>query len=132
MSFNLSARSRSRLIGVHADLVKVVERAITITIVDFSVVEGLRTLAKQAEYFKKGKSMTMNSRHLTGHAVDLAPWMMVDGRMTIDWESDAGWEAVADAMKSSAYVLNVPLEWGGDWKKFVDKPHFQLSRDTYP
>jgi peptidoglycan L-alanyl-D-glutamate endopeptidase CwlK len=74
----------------------------------------------------------MNSRHLTGHAVDLAPWMMVDGRMTIDWESDAGWEAVADAMKSSAYALNVPLEWGGDWKKFVDKPHFQLSRDTHP
>jgi peptidoglycan L-alanyl-D-glutamate endopeptidase CwlK len=132
MSFSLSARSRTRLLGVHPDLVRVVERAITITLVDFSVVEGLRTLAKQAEYFKKGKSMTMNSRHLTGHAVDLAPWMMVDGKMTIDWESEAGWEAVADAMKSSAYALNVPLTWGGDWRRFVDKPHFELSRDVYP
>ena len=132
MSFKLSARSRARLAGVHPDLVKVVERAITVTIVDFSVVEGVRTLAKQLEYYRKGKSMTMNSRHLTGHAVDLAPWMMVDGKMTIDWESEAGWEAVADAMKSSAYALIVPLTWGGDWKRFVDSPHFELNRDTYP
>jgi peptidoglycan LD-endopeptidase CwlK len=132
MSFTLSTRSRARLIGVHPDLVKVVERAITVTLVDFSVVEGVRTLAKQAEYFRKGKSMTMNSRHLTGHAVDLAPWMMVDGRMTIDWTSDAGWEALADAMKSSAYALSVPITWGGDWRRFVDKPHFELDRSTYP
>jgi peptidoglycan LD-endopeptidase CwlK len=132
MSFTLSTRSRARLIGVHPDLVRVVERAITVTLVDFSVVEGIRTLAKQAEYFRKGKSMTMNSRHLTGHAVDLAPWMMVDGKLTIDWTSDAGWEAIADAMKSSAYALGVPIEWGGDWTKFVDKPHWQLARSTYP
>jgi peptidoglycan L-alanyl-D-glutamate endopeptidase CwlK len=132
VSFTLSTRSRARLIGVHPDLVRVVERAITVTLVDFSVVEGVRTLAKQAEYFRKGKSMTMNSRHLTGHAVDLAPWMMVDGKMTIDWNSDAGWEALADAMKSSAYALSVPITWGGDWRHFVDKPHFELSRDTYP
>lgn len=132
MSFTLSTRSRARLIGVHPDLVRIVERAITRTIVDFSVVEGVRTLAKQMEYFKKGKSMTMRSRHLTGHAVDLAPWMMVEGKPTIDWTSDAGWEAVADAMKSSAYDLGIPLEWGGDWKKFVDKPHWQLPWSAYP
>lgn len=131
MSFKLSARSRARLIGVHPDLVRVVERAITVTLVDFSVVEGVRTLAKQMEYFKKGKSMTMRSRHLTGHAVDLAPWMMVNGVMTIDWESDAGWEALADAMKSSAYALSVPVEWGGDWK-WRDAPHWQLSWGEYP
>lgn len=131
MSFNLSARSRARLLGVHPDLVRVVKRAITVTVVDFSVVEGVRTLAKQLEYFNKGKSKTMHSRHLTGHAVDLAPWMMVNGVLTIDWESAAGWEALADAMKSSAYDLNVPLEWGGDWK-WRDAPHFQLPWSSHP
>lgn len=128
MSFKLSARSRARLLGVHPDLVRVVERAITVTLVDFSVVEGVRTLAKQLEYFRKGKSMTMHSRHLTGHAIDLAPW--VNG--TIEWDNDAAWEAIADAMKSSAYDLSVPITWGGDWQRFVDKPHFELSRDIYP
>ena len=128
MSFKLSARSRARLIGVHPDLVRVVERAITVTIFDFCVIEGVRTLAKQAEYYRKGKSMTMNSRHLTGHAVDLAPW--VNG--TIEWNSDAAWEGIADAMKSASGDLGISVEWGGDWQRFVDKPHFQLSRGTHP
>ena len=127
MSFKLSSRSKDRLIGVHPDLVKVVERAITITLFDFSVVEGVRSLKKQLEYFRKGKSMTMHSRHLTGHAVDLAPW--VNG--TINWEDDAAWEGIADAMKSSAYDLNVKLTWGGDWQRFVDRPHFELSWSAY-
>jgi peptidoglycan L-alanyl-D-glutamate endopeptidase CwlK len=126
MSFKLSTRSRSRLIGVHPDLVRVVERAITITVVDFSVVEGVRTLAKQREYFLKGKSKTMNSRHLTGHAVDLAPW--IDGE--INWD-DEKFLPVADAMKSSAYALGVPLEWGFDLWRW-DSPHFQLPWSAYP
>lgn len=127
MSFRLSARSRARLIGVHPDLVEVVEAAIQITKVDFSVVEGLRTYAKQLEYFTKGKSRTMRSRHLTGHAVDLAPW--IGG--TIDWENEAGFRAVADAMKLAASAASVPLEWGYDLWRW-DAPHFQLPWSSYP
>ena len=133
MSFKLSARSRARLIGVHPDLVQVVERAIVITETDFSVVEGLRNIATQRRYFELGKSMTMRSRHLphgpdqVGHAVDLAPW--VDG--TISWEPEH-FRPVAVAMKAAAHALSIPVEWGGDWKKFVDMPHFQLSWERYP
>lgn len=125
--FRLSTRSRARLIGVHADLVRVVELAITLTTVDFSVVEGVRTLAKQREYFLKGKSRTMNSRHLTGHAVDLAPWLAG----TISWEP-AAFQPVARAMKEAASRYAVPLTWGGDWTSFVDCPHFELKREAYP
>lgn len=128
MTYRLSSRSLGRLIGVHPHLASVVHRAIEITAVDFSVVEGLRTLAKQREYFLKGKSTTMRSRHLTGHAVDLAPW--VNG--TIDWETPAGYEGVARAMKGAALELGIPLEWGGDWRTFVDKPHWQLPWGAYP
>jgi peptidoglycan L-alanyl-D-glutamate endopeptidase CwlK len=133
MAFVLSARSRARLLGVHPHLVRVVEMAIENTVVDFSVVEGVRTLAKQKEYFRLGKSQTMRSRHLPGtgglsHAVDLAPW--ING--TIDWVTPFGWTAVSDAMKRSAHALNIPLEWGGDWRTFVDKPHYQLPWEQYP
>ena len=68
--FQLSEKSISKLAGVHPDLVKVIKRAIEITPVDFTVIEGLRTKERQAYLLKSGKSKTMRSRHLTGHAVD--------------------------------------------------------------
>jgi peptidoglycan LD-endopeptidase CwlK len=135
VSFHLSTRSRARLIGVHPDLVRVVENAIIITKTDFSVVEGVRTLAAQKRYFALGKSKTMRSRHLPDSnachlscAVDLCGW--VNG--AISWEPhDYG--PIADAMKSAAYSLGIPLEWGGDcWPNFIDMPHFQLPWSKYP
>lgn len=128
MSYKLSQRSQAKLVGVHPDLIRVVEHAITITQVDFSVVEGLRSYRKQLEYFTKGKSLTMKSRHLTGHAVDLAPW--IGG--TILWSDGPHWYGLALAMKRAAEIENVPIEWGGDWVTFVDKPHFQLPWVAYP
>jgi len=112
------------LSGVHPDLIAVVKRAIQITEQDFSVIEGVRNINRQRELVAKGKSTIMNSRHLTGHAVDLAPY-------PVNWD----WEyfyPIADAMKQAAEELDVDLEWGGDWKSFPDGPHFQLSREVYP
>lgn len=83
MSFSLGARSESRLEGVHADLVRVVRRAIAITPVDFTVLEGVRTVARQRQLVDAGASRTMNSRHLTGHAVDLGA--IVAGKVRWDW-----------------------------------------------
>jgi peptidoglycan LD-endopeptidase CwlK len=124
MTYALGTRSRQRLSGVHPDLVAVVKRAIQITEQDFSVLEGIRNINRQRELFKAGKSTTMNSRHLTGHAVDLAPW-------PISWEWE-GFYPIADAMKQAAEELEVDIVWGGDWKSFPDGPHFELSRKTYP
>jgi hypothetical protein len=122
--YQLGKKSKKKLEGVHPDLVKVVERAIEITEQDFTVLEGLRDIERQRELVNTGKSTTMNSRHLTGHAVDLAPW-------PISWEWE-GFYPIADAMKTAADELGVSLEWGGDWKSFPDGPHFQLSRKAYP
>lgn len=121
--WQLSQRSLDRLVGVHPNLVKVVKRAIQISEYDFMVVEGLRTKQTQAEYVKKGVSKTMNSKHLTGHAVDLAP--LENG--SIDWNNTKGqFDAVAKAMKQAANELGVKITWGGVWK-FVDKPHYQIE-----
>jgi peptidoglycan LD-endopeptidase CwlK len=121
MTYQLGIRSRQRLSGVHPDLVAVVERAIKITHVDFTVLEGLRSRDRQRELVAKGASKTMNSRHLTGHAVDLAPW-------PIDWNDLSRFKLVADAMKQASEELGVPVIWGGDWRTFYDGPHFEIPR----
>lgn len=127
MVFRLSRRSRQRLVGVHPDLVKVVERAIQITRVDFSVTEGLRSRERQQQLVKAGASQTQRSRHLTGHAVDLAAW--VGNEIRWDWPL---YDTIADAMKRAARELEIPIEWGGDWKSLKDGPHFQLPWVSYP
>ena len=127
MTFALGATSLSRLTGVHKDLVAVVKLAITKTTQDFTVTEGLRTKTRQTYLVQTGKSKTMNSRHLTGHAVDLAP--VVNG--TISWDWDHFWPIVK-AMEDAAKELGVPIEAGARWKSFPDGPHFQIPWAQYP
>lgn len=128
MSFQLGKRSLFHLEGVHNDLYRVVEQAIRHTAVDFTVIEGLRLPEKQKILFDAGKTQTLNSRHLTGHAVDLAAWK--DNQ--IFWEPLSLYEEIARAMKQAANDLGVPIEWGGDWKSFKDGVHFQLTWKDYP
>lgn len=125
----LSQRSLDALKGVHPDLVRVVKRAIEISEYDFMVVEGLRSLETQKLYKSQGKSQTLNSKHLKqssgyGHAVDLAP--LENG--TIDWNNTKGqFDSVSVAMKQAAKELGVKITYGGDWKNFIDKPHYQIE-----
>ena len=125
--YRLSCSSLERLQRVHPDLVRVVMRAIQITEVYFGITEGVRTIEKQREYVAKGASRTMNSRHLTGHAVDLAAYVGVEVRW--DWPL---YYKLADAMKAAAKELNVSIVWGGDWVTLKDGPHFELDRRVYP
>lgn len=124
MTYVLGSKSKKKLKGVHPDLVAVVERAIEISEQDFSVIEGMRSVKRQKQLLADGKSTTMNSRHLTGHAVDLAPYPM-----SWDWKY---FYPIADAMKQAAEELDVKIVWGGDWKSFPDGPHFQLDWGAYP
>ncbi len=127
MAYKLSNRSLKRLQGVHPDLVRVVKRAIEITTIDFTVVEGLRTMERQRELKRTGATTTLRSRHLTGHAVDLAPY--VDGKVSWDWTY---YYVLEKAIKQAAKDEGVELDWGGDWPKFPDGPHWQLPWASYP
>lgn len=129
--FRLSRRSKDRLEGVHPDLVAVVERAIEITPYDFGVTEGVRDLATQEEYYRTGKSTTMNSRHLPqddgySHAVDL--YILVDGK--VSWEHKY-FRKVVQAMMTAAIEQGVQIEAGALWRDFLDSPHFELNRKYY-
>ena len=147
--FRLSQRSIERLDGVDDRLVDVVCRAIEITTVDFGVTEGLRIIETQRQYVAAGKSQTMESKHLTGEAVDLMAY--INGQ--VSWELNV-YDNIADAMKQAAIEKNVAIRWGAAWsvpdirlwrgtmeeammyyidirrkmnkRPFIDGPHFEL------
>ena len=126
--FNFSKRSEENLRGVHPDLVKVIRRALELTDIDFMVIEGKRNEARQRDLVASGKSQTMNSRHLTGHAVDCAPLI----NREIPWKDWTKFRLVADAVLQAGKELGIDVEWGGNWKSFKDGPHFQLTHKSYP
>jgi len=150
MTFKLSQRSLDRLEGVNEALVVVVKEAIKLSRIDFGVIEGLRTEETQRRYVDLGKSQTMTSKHLTGHAVDLMAY--IDGQAC--WELNV-YDDIADAMKAAAISNGVSIRWGAAWnipdirewsdrmadamnhyidsrrsenrRPFIDAPHFELS-----
>jgi len=149
MGFKLSKRSLSRLEGVKPELVAVVQRAITLTSVDFGVIQGLRTMEEQRELVAKGASQTMKSKHLTGEAVDVMAYVGSRG----SWEMSL-YDDIADAFKVAAIEEDVKIRWGAAWqvtdlrewdgtmqdamdeyidlrrsqgrRPFIDGPHFEL------
>lgn len=135
MGFALTKRDRDRLRGVHPDLVRVVERAAEISPIPFMVVEGLRTLERQRKLKAQGLSKTLNSRHLTGHAVDLVPIVDLDGSGKVDVDEmyhHSQLEKLAPHIKRAFKIEGVPYDWGGDWPRAWDKPHWQLPWRRYP
>jgi peptidoglycan L-alanyl-D-glutamate endopeptidase CwlK len=127
-AWKLDHSSNDKLQGVHLALVGVVERAAREGAPRFRVIEGTRTMARQRELVKRGASKTLNSRHLTGHAVDIVP-LDPSGNVSWDWPL---YYPLARAIKRAAEAEGVPIEWGGDWKKFKDGPHWQLPWASYP
>ena len=127
MSIILGTRSLARLEGVHPDLVRIVKKAADISDLDFTVLEGLRTVERQKQLFAQKATKTMNSRHITGHAVDLAP--MIGGEISWDWPL---YHRLAKTVKAAAAVERLPIQWGGDWRTFKDGPHWELPWKFYP
>jgi peptidoglycan L-alanyl-D-glutamate endopeptidase CwlK len=132
MTYPLGIRSLDRLEGAHPDLRKVFMRAAEITDLDFTILEVLRTTNRQKLLVKQGASKTMKSRHLASHdglsrAVDAAP--VIDGNVSWDWPL---YHRLAKIIKQAAKDVNVPIEWGGDWRTFKDGPHWQLPWGAYP
>jgi len=115
MKFKLSDRSRRRLQGVHPLLVGIVNEAIEITKVDFGISCGLRTPQEQRKLVDAGKSKTMKSKHITGHAVDVLAYVKGE----VSWEHER-YDDIADAFREAAMHAGVNLRWGGAWEMPAD------------
>lgn len=126
-NFLFSERSEGNLSGVNPALVAIARRALQLSAVDFGITEGLRTLERQRQLVAEKKSQTLNSRHITGHAVDVIAYPTPAG----SWEWKY-YEQIAAAFKQAAAELGTAIEWGGDWTTLKDGPHFQLTHKDYP
>lgn len=124
----LNQRSEHNLQEVHPDLIRIVRLALNLSPIEFRVIEGVRTESRQRAMVTQGSSQTLNSRHLTGHAIDIVPWV----NSTVPWSDWGAFNSVAQSMKEAAEILRIKLIWGGDWKTIKDGPHFELSREAYP
>ena len=135
--YKLSKRSLRNLEGVHPLLVNIVHRALELSNIDFTVVEGLRTIEKQREYYNKGASKTMRSYHLKqsdgyGHAVDIYPYY--NGSVQVNAPLSE-FKKIANAMMEAGDEYGVILTWGADWDRdgdtrdhtFIDSPHYQIE-----
>lgn len=120
-NWKFSKRSLDKLEGVKPELVAVVKRALELSPYDFGVSEGVRTKERQKELVEAKKSLTMNSKHLTGDAVDI--FVLDGGKITWEFEK---YREVSKAFFQAAEELGVKIIWGGNWKSFKDGPHFEL------
>lgn len=128
-------RSTRNLVGVHKDLVRVMTRALQEAPFAIRITEGLRTIERQKQLKAIGATKTLKSRHLTGHAVDIVPWVDIDVDGKVETEELYDWpltKKLAPIVKAAATAERVQIEWGGDWKTFKDGPHWQLPWEAYP
>ena len=114
-AYQLGKGSLKNLEGVHPDLVWIVHYAIRITAQDFTVTDGVRTRAEQAENIRTGVSQTMKSMHLIqpdgwAHAVDLVPWINGKAR----WELPACYR-IMEAIRTASQARGRIIRWGGAW-----------------
>jgi len=86
---------------------------------ELRVSQGLRTFKEQDDLFRKRPRVTQarggQSYHNFAAAVDFA--FVVDGK--ISWDEKL-------YKNIGRWAKNADLEWGGNWKRFVDLPHCQL------
>lgn len=130
--YKFSKRSLDNLVGVHPDLVRIVHDVMALQIMDFTVVDGLRSIEEQKKLFEKGYSNTMNSLHLKqrtgfGHAVDLYPY-------PVDFNDKSRFYILNGIVRAVAKDQGIDIRTGCDWdsdgqtkdQTFHDLPHYEL------
>ena len=127
MSFKLGSKSKQRLKGVDPRIIKILDLALNITMIDFGIPAngGLRTMPTQKLLFDKGVSkcdgIKNKSAHQSGLAFDIFAY--VDGAAS--WDRYQLTQCAAAILQAAA-LLGYQLHWGGLYKSFVDMPHFEL------
>lgn len=117
----LPKSSEDKLSGVNYRLADFIRQLSVECAYPFIVTEGLRTKARQRELFKNGATKTLNSRHLVGRAVDIAP---IVGGAKVSWE----WKdftPIIECARALAPRFGIELVFGYDWG--WDAPHIEMK-----
>lgn len=133
-----SRTSRERLKGVDSRLVLLLNEVVKYF--DIVVIEGKRSQERQNELVKLGKSKTKFGKHVSGMAVDIAPYdPTVKGK--IDWNARDDFHYMGGFVLGIACKMGINVRWGGDWSSsslakevrttkdnsFDDLVHFELK-----
>jgi peptidoglycan L-alanyl-D-glutamate endopeptidase CwlK len=134
MTYALSVSSKRHRAGVDERLIRISDRAIEITLIDFGHGRdsGKRLPSRQNELYRDEKShcdgYINQSYHQTGRALDF--YAFIDGKSSWEREHLA---MVACAFLQAASELKIKIKWGGLWRskshQFYgwDMPHIQLD-----
>lgn len=135
--FKWSKRSNAIIQSCDERLQRVVNRALSFQHLDITCIEGYRTIERQQELYRLGKSkldgIENKSKHnfSPSYAIDIAPITPGKG---IDWDNKFAFHILAGLMFAAAGDEGVRIRWGGDWdgdfsntdQTFNDLPHFEL------
>lgn len=132
-------QSLNSLKGVHPKLVLVMTEAIKDSPIDFTIVEGVRTVERQKKLYAQGRTakgsivtyadgVKNKSNHQPkedgyGQAIDFCPY--VNGKL--DWNNISNFKTIAQHIKATALIMGIKIKAGIDWKKPYDPPHIQLG-----
>jgi peptidoglycan L-alanyl-D-glutamate endopeptidase CwlK len=140
--FKLGKTSKERLSTCHSDIQLIMNEAIKITNVDFGIAEGHRSIKKQQQYFKEGKSKIDGVNKKGKHnytpslAVDIYPYF--DNGAKWDNEHLSYLSGIIHAVSEILFAygkITHKVRWGGNWdmdgiilidQSFDDRPHFEL------
>lgn len=120
------ADSEALLRSVHPDLSRVMRWALLMSPTEFVISAGMSSLEAD------GKSFSKSSRHVTGHAVDIAIKNNSRSDEEKDEEDIEDYQRIANLMMKVAKKFSIDIEWGGEGKDLKNKQHFELSSKTYP
>lgn len=138
--FKFGTSSVNRLITCDHKLQRICEKALSYGVMDFSVIEGHRTTARQQKLYNEGKSkidgITKKGMHnySPSLAVDVIPYPAEVNGVNV-WDDKQRFCVLAGLMFAAAAELGFDLRWGGDWdgdgnnadSNFLDLPHFELN-----
>lgn len=131
--------NEGRFSGVDQRLVSIAQEACQALPFDVIVVEGVRTEKRQQELYAQGRTKpgkvvtwTMNSKHIDGLAVDLAPYDHETKQIL--WGDVLKFNDMIRSMLRVAAAHKVKIRSGADWNqngvlrenRETDSPHFEL------
>lgn len=131
--------NEGRFSGVDQRLVSIAQEACHLLPFDVIVVEGVRTIQRQRDLYAQGRTKpgkvvtwTMNSKHIDGLAVDLAPYDHETKQIL--WGDVLKFNDLIRSMLRVAAAHKVKIRSGADWNqngvlrenRETDSPHFEL------
>ena len=139
VTFRFGKSSSEKLATCDIRLQRIMQRALSFGIMDFSIIEGYRSIEEQQDKFKQGLSeidgISKKGKHnySPSLAVDIMPYPTGINGVDV-WKDKQRFCVLAGIVLSSAKLEGVKIRWGGDWdgdgnnadSNFSDLPHFEI------